>query len=129
MGFWKEDFDRIPKETEFNELYPHTTILFNEKKKAKYIIDNNVLLDEIPVSHANKGRYNLYYAFGVEYPGILSDLLRTNSISKKTFLCVKKENLKFMAGLFCDFILLKKPCSMIYLKEKKRLMFSIATIK
>lgn len=121
MGFWKEDFDRIPKETEFNELYPHTTILFNEKNKAKYIIDNNVLLDEIPVSHANKGRYNLYYAFGVEYPGILCDLLRTNSISKKTFLCVKKENLKFMAGLFCDFVLLKKPCSYDLSERKETL--------
>lgn len=121
MGFWKEDFDRIPKDAQFNELYPHTTILFNEKNKAKYIIDNNILLDEIPVSHANKGRYNLYYAFGVEYPGILSDLLRTNSISKKTFLCVKKENLKFMAGLFCDFILLKKPCSYDLSERKETL--------
>lgn len=121
MGFWKEDFDKIPKNTEFNELYPHTTILFNEKNKAKYIIDNTVLLDEIPVSHANKGRYNLYYAFGVEYPCILCDLLRTNSISKETFLYLKKENLKFMAGLFCDFILLKKPCSYDLSERKESL--------
>ena len=96
MGFWKEDFDRIPKESEFNELYPHTTILFNERNKSKYIIDNTLLLDEIQISHANKGRYNLFYAFGVEYPAILCDLLRANAIRTETFLSVKKDNLKFI---------------------------------
>ncbi|WP_022932658.1 glycosyltransferase family A protein [Treponema bryantii] len=121
MGFWKEDFDRIPKDAEFNELYPHTTILFNEKKKSKYIIDNTVLLDEIPVSHANKGRYNLFYAFGIEYPGILSDLLRSNSISKKTFLSVKKENQKFLIGLYLDFVILKHPCSYDLSERKESL--------
>ena len=121
MGFWKEDFDRIPKETEFNELYPHTTILFNEKNKSKYIIDNTVLLDEIQVSHANKGRYNLFFAFGVEYPGILSDLLRSGSISKKTFLSIKKDNQKFITGLFLDFVILKQPCSYDLSERKETL--------
>ncbi|MBR1638769.1 MAG: glycosyltransferase family 2 protein [Treponema sp.] len=111
MGFWKEDFDRIPKESEFNELYPHTTILFNERNKSKYIIDNTLLLDEIQISHANKGRYNLFYAFGVEYPAILCDLLRANAIRTETFLSVKKDNLKFISGLFLDFVILGKPCS------------------
>lgn len=111
MGFWKEDFDRIPKDMEFNELYPHTTILFSEKKKSKYIIDNTPLLDEIPVSHANKGRYNLFHAFGVEYPGIICDLLRDGSITTETFLSVKNDNLKFIASLYRDFVILKQPCS------------------
>lgn len=121
MGFWKEDFDRIPKETEFNELYPHTTILFNEKNKSKYIIDNTVLLDEIQISHANKGRYNLFFAFGVEYPGILSDLLRSGSISTKTFLSVKKDNQKFITGLFLDLVILKQPCSYDLSERKETL--------
>ena len=111
MGFWKEDFDRIPKETEFNELYPHTTILFAERKKSKYIIDNTILLDEIPISHANKGKYNLFYAFGVEYPGIICDLLRDGSITVETFLSVKKDNLRFISDLYLSFVVLKKPCS------------------
>lgn len=111
MGFWKEDFDRIPKGTDFNELYPHTTILFSERNKSKYIIDNKVLLDEIPVSHANKGKYNLFHAFGVEYPGIICDLLRDGSITTETFLSVKKDNLKFLADLYLSFVMLKQPCS------------------
>lgn len=111
MAFWKEDFDRLPKEKEFNELYPHTTILFAERKKTKYIIDNTVLLDEIPISHANKGKYNLFYAFGVEYPGIICDLLRDGSITTETFLSVKKDNLKFIERLYFDFVIRKNPCS------------------
>lgn len=121
MGFWKEDFDKISKEIEFNELYPHTTILFNEKNKSKYIIDNTILLDEIPISHANKGRYNLFYAFGVEYPGILCDLLRSGFISNKTFLSVKKDNQKFLTSLFLDFVILKKPCSYDLSERKEAL--------
>ena len=111
MGFWKEDFDRIPKNTEFNELFPHTTILFSERNKTKYIIDNTVLLDEIPISHANKGKYNLFYAFGVEYPGIICDLLRERAISSETFLSVKQDNLQFIADLYTSFVILRQPCS------------------
>lgn len=111
MGFWKEDFDNIPKDVEFNELYPHTTILFAERNKSKYIIDNVTLLDEIPISHANKGRYNLFNAFGVEYLGIICDLLRDGSISTETFLSVKKDNFRFVANLYLDLVILKHPCS------------------
>lgn len=119
MGFWKEDFDRIPKVTEFNELFPHTTILFNERNKSKYIIDNNVLLDEIHISHANKGKYNLFYAFAVEYPAIICDLLRDGSISTSTFLSVKKDAFKFIKGLYLDFVILKHKCSYDLAGRKK----------
>ena len=111
MGFWKDDFDRIPKDTDFNELFPHTTVLFAERNKSKYIIDNTHLLDEINVGHANKGRYNLFHAFAVEYPGIICDLLRDGSISAETFLSIKKDNFKFVAGLYLDFVVLKQKCS------------------
>lgn len=111
MGFWKEDFDRIPAEKKFNTLFPHTTILFSERNKKRYILDNSVLLSEIPVNHANKGKYNVFYAFAVEYPAILCDLLRDGDISKETFLKVKKENFEFLLSLYFDFIVLKRPHS------------------
>ena len=131
MGFWKEDFDRIPQNTEFNMLFPHTTILFNEKQKKKYIIDNTVLLDEIQVSSANKGRYNLFYAFGVEYPGIICDLYRAGHISSETFLKVKEDNFGFIAGLYYDFVFLKKKCSYNLSDKEKNLnvFYSFRKIK
>lgn len=111
MAFWKETFDLIPKETAYNFLFPHTTILFSQRRLAKYIVDDNTLLEEISVSHVNKGKYNLFHAFAVEYMGIVCDLLRDGSISAETFLRIKKDNLKFIAKLYLDFVVLKHKCS------------------
>lgn len=131
MGFWKNDFDKIPKDIAFNTLFPHTTILFNEKNKSKYVIDNNLLLDEIQVGHANKGRYNLFYAFGVEYPGIICDLYREGSISAETFLKVKKENFGFVLSLYRDFVIKKVPCSydLSRPEESLNVFYSLKAIK
>ena len=111
MGFWKQDFESIPSGTVFNELFPHTTILFWERNRGKYIVDNRVLLGEQPTGSIPKGRYDLFYAFAVEYPGILCDLVRDGSISTQTFLRVKEDNLAFVAQQYNEFVLYKAPCS------------------
>ncbi|MBR4624128.1 MAG: hypothetical protein IKO56_01160 [Alphaproteobacteria bacterium] len=131
MGFWKDDFDKIPKDAEFNILFPHTTILFNERHKNKYIIDNIPHLYEIPISHANKGRYNLFYAFGVEYVGLICDLYRESAITAETFLKVKKDNLRFIAGLYRDFVLNKDKCSydLSGMDETLNVFYSLKTVK
>jgi len=111
MGFWKEDFDSIPGDTEFNELFPHTTVLFHVRDRQDYMVDNRVLLEELPTGTIPKGRYDLFYAFAVEYPGIICDLLRSGSITAETFLKVKDENLDFVAQLYWDYVMRKNPCS------------------
>lgn len=111
MGFWKSDFESIPEGTVFNELFPHTTVLFHIQDREQYVVDNRVLLKELPTGTIPKGRYNLFRAFAVEYPGIICDLLRAGSITTETFLKVKKENLKFVAQLYFDYVLRKLPCS------------------
>jgi len=92
-------------------LFPHTTILFQERTREKYIIDNTIIMDEIPVGNKPKGQYDLFYAFAVEYPGILLDLLRRGDITQETFLHVKRENLKFLSSLYLHFVIRHKPCS------------------
>ena len=131
MGFWKDDFDKIPQNTEFNTLFPHTTILFHEKHKKKYIIDNTILLYEIPISHANKGKYNLFYAFGVEYIGLICDLYREGAISAETFLKVKKDTLGFIAELYRDFVIKKDKCSydLSGIDETLNVFYSLKTVK
>ena len=111
MGFWKEDFDSIPSDAVFNELFPHTTVLFHIRDRQQYIVDNRVLLEELPTGTIPKGRYDLFYAFAVEYPGIIYDLLRSGSITMDTFLRVKDENLDFVVQLYWDFVIRKNPCS------------------
>lgn len=113
MAFWKEDFDSIPQDAAYNFLFPHTTILFSQKNRKKYIIDDKVLLDEIPQGKIPKGRYNLFNAFGVEYPGIICDLLRNKDITPETFVCVKNANRTFLSALYLDYIILKENARMI----------------
>jgi hypothetical protein len=111
MGFWNETFDALPQPLQANELFPHTTILFFDRTNASYIVDDRTLLEEIPVEHTAKGRYDLFSAFAIEYPCIIADLLRTGDITTDTFLYIKKENLRFLAQLYHLFIMKKIPCS------------------
>lgn len=111
MAIWKEDFESIPEKTDFNELFPHTTVLFRERNRSKYVIDNTLIMEELPIGKIAKGKYDLFGAFGIEYPGIICDLLRDGSIVNETFRFVVKRNLEFIAGLYWDYCIIKKPCS------------------
>ena len=113
MSFWKEEFEDIEKieTSEFNELFPHTNILFRQRKKNNYIVDDTVLLEEINIDDTKKGKYDLFYAFAVEYPSIILDLLRSNDISLETFNSVKIDNLFFISRLYFNYVKRKKKCS------------------
>lgn len=112
MTIWKQDFDKRPKDVEgFNELFPHTDILFAERSRGAYIIDNTKIFDEIPQGQKPKGSYNLYYAFGVEYPRIIENLLKDGNISDKTLKHVLDKNLEFIASLYWQYNIKKRYCS------------------
>jgi hypothetical protein len=108
---WKEDFDKMEKCTSYNATFPHTDFMFSEKKKDNYIIDHTKLFDMIPVDETKKGNYDLFYAFAVEYPGLLLDLCREGYISKETFLSVKEDILVFLGQQYYGYVLRKIPCS------------------
>lgn len=111
IACWKEHFKKISNKEEFNGLFPHTDILFSERNRNKYIVDNTILMEEMPVGTISKGRYNLFYAFSVEYILIIANLLKDKSISVETFKQIKAENGEFLANLFCEYIIRKKECS------------------
>lgn len=110
LGIWKSDFNTLPKDLQYNVLFPHTTILFTSYENRNYMIDNSVLMESLPEDHP-KGRYNLFHAFAVEYPSIIIDLLRTDKIKLATALQIKKELLKFLAGLYLDYRIFQRKCS------------------
>lgn len=126
MAFWKEDFERIDAQEQFNELFPHTNILFHERKKTKYIINNEVLLEELPTNGIAKGKYDLFFAFAVEYVAIILSLLRSGDITVATFEDVKDKNLSFLANLYIDYVFLKRECSydLSSLKESIKVFYS-----
>ena len=112
MGFWKEDFEKlISGNVTFNELFPHITILFSERLRKRYIIDNTKFHIEIPQGKKPKGNYDLFYAFAVEYPSILVDLVVSGDLKTEAFLSLKKEVLKFCSNLAVDYFIFRKYCS------------------
>lgn len=114
VTIWNKDISILEK-LNYNKLFPHTDILFLNKNNKKYIIDNTELLNEIHVeNHEKKGTYNLFYAFAVEYPGILFNLMQKGFISEKTFITLKNDILDFLAELYINFILRRKKSSYIF---------------
>lgn len=110
LGIWKDDFEKIPRNMVYNKLFPHTTILFFPYEKRRYYINNRVMMESLPENHP-KGRYNLFYAFAVEYPSIIGDLYRNKQITINTFLKIKNELLNFLAILYIDYFILHRKCS------------------
>lgn len=109
MAIWKDDLDKLPELLDcYNELFPHTTILFNERKRKRYIVDNSVIFHEIDTGNKPKGKYDVFYAFGIEYPSIIYNLLKDGDITKETFEYVKQQNLGFIGRLYINFVVLKK---------------------
>ena len=118
IAFWKSDFDKLEL-NEVNDLFPHTNILFGINNKNKYIVDNNILLYEIPIDHANKGRYDLFQAFAVEFNEITGALVTQKLITKRTYNHVRKRLLVFCSGLYYMFVVCKQPCSYIIQNVKE----------
>lgn len=120
MTIWKTDFDKLQKNyDEFNVLFPHTNILFAERTRSRYIIDNTVIFYEIPQGGRSKGSYDLFGAFGIEYPSIILELYRSGSITHSTYKNVIDRNLEFIAELYWQYCIRKKYCSYDLSGEKR----------
>ena len=112
MTIWKSDFDKLPEDvSEFNELFPHTNVLFDVRDRGKYVVDNSIIFDEISQGKKPKGNYDLYYAFGVDYPRIIENLLKDGSITVKSYKYVLDKNLEFIASLYWQYNIKKDYCS------------------
>lgn len=111
LAFWRDDYNKIPEDLIYNNLFPHTDILFSERHRQKYFIDDHALLDTLPVGKTSKGHYDLYYAFAVEYPTLLLNLVTDGDVSIGTFLQIKKSLLRFLAEQYFNFNIRNKPCS------------------
>ena len=112
MTIWKEDFEKLPEDSgDFNELFPHTNVCFAERNRGKYIIDNTIIFNEMPQGKKPKGEYNLFYAFGVDYPAIILNLYRDKSISAETLKSVLNDNLRFIAYMYSLYYIKKEYCS------------------
>lgn len=110
-AIWKSDFENIGTSHEYNKLFPHTGIVFSDKDKRKYIVDNNKLFKAINTDESKKGTYNLFEAFAVVFPQILIELAEKKAITWETFHRVLYDLRLFIAHQYMEYVILKKPCS------------------
>lgn len=111
LAMWKEDFNALPPNLEYNTLFPHTTLLFYFTDRKKYVINYTDFYRDIITDHSKKGKYLFYNAFGVEYPAILLTLLRSKSISLQTFISIRDANGDFIAECYKNFSIFHLPHS------------------
>jgi len=132
VGVWKSDFEKIPSDWSYNKISPHSDVLFWVKDRTKYIIEDKAWSHDIDTSHAKKGKYDLYRAFGVEEISITLNLLNERYISPETFKFVLKCYEKCVASFYMQFNILHEPCSyslngfndaMGIFMNKKRVLF------
>ena len=111
VGVWKTDYEKIPDDTRIDKISPHSCILFSERKKTKYLIENFVFSKDIDTDASKKGTYDLFKAFAVEEVTIALNLFIDGDISDKTFKTVKRDYRNFVSELYYMYIIKKEPCS------------------
>ena len=115
---WKEDLADL-RSKPVDATFPHTLFLFGLRPESRYVIWNGVcqrMQDE-----TGKGGYDVFHAFAVTFPDILSHLRYHGRISKDTFLRVKKELFAFLRTLYVKHVILPSDCTFIIRDVKESL--------
>lgn len=125
ISCWKKDLEKIIKTLNNKEsLFPHTIFCLFYEHDRNYMINNKKIFSEIDSSTEKKGKYNLFYAFCVEYVDIINGLYNNGKINKNTKKYVLQQNKFFVARLYFEYIVLKKKCSYDLKEYKKYITYS-----
>lgn len=88
FSIWREDFLKL-KNKEIDSIFPHTSLLFFESNKEKFVVNN---LDYFKNQNIpSKGGYNLFYGFSVIFLRMLEKSKLNNDITQDTFSKIKKD--------------------------------------
>ena len=115
---WKEDLSEM-RSKPVDATFPHTLFLFGLRPESRYVIWNGVcqkMQDE-----TGKGGYDVFHAFAVTFPDILSELRYHGRITKDTFLRVKKELFRFLRTIYVKHVILPSDCTFIIRNVKESL--------
>ena len=110
-AIWKSVFRRMDLSRPFNELFPHTDLVFSDRNNDRYIIDDAKLFCDISTDSTKKGNYDLFNAFAVEYPSVIQKLYTEKSITRKTYNSIIRRNGFFVGRLYYEYVIKKEPCS------------------
>lgn len=93
VGIWAKD-KAFLESIEYNKMFPHISIIFEERLGSKYIVWNKKFMNMS--DEPTKGGYNIFYAFAVVYVDLLKDLMKSGRITFSTYKSVKKDLRSFL---------------------------------
>lgn len=88
-GMWKEDFDKVKDYIVIDKYFPQTSLLLSQSYKTYFAIDDRPLYQDQHVPQ--KGGYNIFRVFTVDFVKLIQSAYETKIISKTTFLKIKKD--------------------------------------
>jgi abequosyltransferase len=111
FSIWKDDLHSLPSgKADLNDQFPHTSLLFHNKNKDSYLIDDRNLFENSKVS--KKGGYNIFYNFCVLYIEMLISLTNAGVISERTYKSIKSRlAYSFVSSWYCNSVLCKSEFS------------------
>ena len=90
FGIWKEDFDYILLNNEkVNDMFPHTSLIFQLSFKNKFILNDQPFVVNKQIN--NKGGYNIFKVFSVDFLNLLKNQKSKKIISNYTFNKIKRK--------------------------------------
>lgn len=105
FGVWKADWEQL-KHVSYNKMFPHTSLLFEMSFKKGYRVENKYLFGNQKVE--NKGGYNLFDTFAIDFLNMVEELKKASKITDKTFRHIKKDMLvNFFVHWYAETRLLK----------------------
>ena len=113
VGIWKSDYLNISNNIKIDNISPHSSILFANRDREKYVINNLCFSQAIESSHQKKGVYDIFKAFSVEEIAVTLNLYIDGDISSRTFNKVKREYKRYTSYLYWRFVIKKEPCSYV----------------
>jgi len=86
---------------ELSSMFPHTSLLLLQHTKASFCINDEFLFNN--QGTPNKGGYDLFKTFAVDYLTLINHVYNVNIISEKTFCHLKWDLLfNFLPNWYCD---------------------------
>lgn len=88
LFFWKEDIARV-NQIKFAPMSPNVSLMFDSRHKTSFVIDDRNMCHEL--NSSGKYGYDLFDTFAVLYLDLVNEVRIDGSISKKTFIKIKKD--------------------------------------
>lgn len=135
FGIWREDFEQV-RDCELNKYFPQTSLIATQYYKKRFVVDDTNLFETQNVPQ--KGGYNIFKAFSIDYLNIIQSLNVKGIISEKCFQNIKYSLLyKFLSVRYFKTIIAKmdkfdysnlKQHMLTHYSEKDYIKFKIASI-